>query len=74
MPTNINFFMDKWFFWHIFFGLSATVAKCMYQLQVQSVKSNSFYLPQLFDFEDSLPGCWGDQLSCELALKRTNYP
>ena len=25
----------------------------------------------LFDTKDSLPGCWGDQGSCELALRRT---
>ena len=24
-----------------------------------------------FDFEDLLPGCWSDQGSCELALRRT---
>ena len=26
----------------------------------------------LFHFEDSLPGCWGDQYSYELALKRSD--
>ena len=28
-------------------------------------------LTVLFDPGDSLPGCWGDQGSCELALRRT---
>ena len=26
-----------------------------------------------FDLQDSLPGCWGGQVSCELALRRTSY-
>ena len=26
----------------------------------------------LFDSEDSPPDCWGDQGSCELALRRTS--
>ena len=30
-------------------------------------------LHSTFDLEDSLPGCWGDQGSSELALRRTSY-
>ena len=30
-------------------------------------------LRRAFYLEDLLPGCWGDQGSCELVLRRTRY-
>ena len=57
----------------VFVGLrlSALGMKC--EVGFLLVGHTLLTLCRVFYLEDLLPGCWGDQGSCELVLRRTNY-
>ena len=58
----------------IFVGLclSALGTVCKV-LRFLLVECTLLTLHSAFYLEDLLPGCWGDQRSCELVLRRTSY-
>ena len=56
----------------VFIDLCSLAVGAEYEiLQFLVVESTLLTRAVMFDPQDSLPDCWGDQGSCELALGRT---